>query len=370
MTTILVAGGGTGGHLMPGLAIAGALGARHPEWRIVMVGARRGVEAALLPGRGLPFRLLPSEPIYRRQWWRNARWLWLAPMLLREVKRLLDAERPALVLGTGGYASGPVVWQAARRSIPTAVLEQDAFPGLVTRWLAGRVTEIFLGAPEAAAHLRPGPATRVTVTGSPIAPPTPDRRSAALARFGLDGRRPVVLVMGGSQGSLAMNRVVGEWIAAGGAEGCAVLWSAGAGTVAQFEGHTRPPAVQVFGFIDPIADAYAVADLAVCRAGMMTLAELCAWGIPAVLVPLPTAAANHQQRNAEAMAGAGAAVLLPQQGLTAERLGATIRGLLADEPRRSAMASRARARGRPEAVATIVGRIEGLLGPRSGFSNS
>jgi UDP-N-acetylglucosamine--N-acetylmuramyl-(pentapeptide) pyrophosphoryl-undecaprenol N-acetylglucosamine transferase len=359
--SILIAGGGTGGHLMPALAIATALRARHPDWRIVLVGAERGVEATLLPQRDFPFHLLGFEPIYRRQWWRNFRWPVIAARLLRAVGRLLDEERPDFVLGTGGYASGPVVWLAARRGIPTAVLEQDAFPGLATRWLAGRVREVYLGAPEAVRHLRPGRRTTVVVTGSPIAPPTPGRRPDALARFGLTGDRPVLLVTGGSQGSLAVNRLIEEWVASGGSRGLTLLWSTGRGGAAQFRRHHSPPDVQVFDFLDPIADAYSVADFAVCRAGMMTLAELCAWGIPSILIPLPTAAADHQRRNAAAMAAAGAALVLEQQGLTAAALDQTVHALALDRDRRLEMARQARQRGRPEAVREIVDRIDGLV---------
>ena len=358
--TVLIAGGGTGGHLMPALAIAEALRTGHPTWRVVLVGAIRGVEAQLLPQRSFPFHLLPFEPLYRHQWWKNLRWPILAVRLYGLVRGLLDRERPDLVLGTGGYASGPVVWAAARRGIPTAVLEQDAFPGLVTRWLAPRVREVFLGAPEAAAILRPGPTTRVLFTGSPIVPPSPERREAALARLGIARDRPVVVIMGGSQGSLAINQLVGEWIGQGGASRLTLLWATGKATGEAFRRYGAPPAIQVVEFLDPVADAYAVADLIVCRAGMMTIAEISAWGIPSVLIPLPSAAADHQTKNAEAMVSAGAAVMLRQPGLDAATLGRTIRELLDDPPRLDRIAGAARARGRPEALAQIVRALERL----------
>jgi UDP-N-acetylglucosamine--N-acetylmuramyl-(pentapeptide) pyrophosphoryl-undecaprenol N-acetylglucosamine transferase len=358
--TVVIAGGGTGGHLMPALAIAEGLAARRPDWRIVMVGARRGVEASLLPTRKFPYRLLPFEPIYRRQWWKNLRWPWLAVSIVRQVRRLLATERPALVLGTGGYASAPVVWAAARQGIPTAILEQDAYPGLATRRLAPRVREIFLSVPEAAPHLAPGRETRVHVTGSPIAPPTPERRAAARARFRLDGSERVVLVVGGSQGSLAINQLIAEWLEAGGGRGLTLLWATGRTTAEQFRRFHAPPAVQVFDFLDPIADAYAVTDLAVARSGMMTIAELCAWGIPSILIPLPSAAADHQTKNARAMADAGAAILLPQAGLGAAALGRTIETTLADAPRLASLGAAATRRGRPDAAAEIVARLEAL----------
>ncbi|MBL8984876.1 MAG: undecaprenyldiphospho-muramoylpentapeptide beta-N-acetylglucosaminyltransferase [Gemmatimonadetes bacterium] len=363
--TVLIAGGGTGGHLMPALAIAAALRSRHPDWRIVMVGAERGVEAQLLPTRDFPFHLLPFEPIYRRQWWRNARWPWLALTLLRRCGRLLTDERPDLVLGTGGYASGPIVWAAARRGIPTAILEQDAFPGLVTRWLAPRVREVFLGAPEAARHLRGGPRTTVTVTGSPIAPPTPERAAAARARFGIEGG-PVVLVMGGSQGSVAINERIAGWIDGGGADRLTVIWATGRASAERFRRYHRPPRVTVVDFLDPAADGYAVADLVVARAGMMTIAEICAWGLPSILIPLPTAAADHQTRNAEAMAAAGAAVMLRQADVSAESLGAEIARLLADPAALAALRRGATGRGRPRAVDEIVDRLDRLSGTTEG----
>ncbi len=360
--TVLIAGGGTGGHLMPALAIAAALRRARPQERVVLVGATRGVEAALLPTRDIPFHLLSAEPLYRRQWWKNFRWPFLALGLLREVDRVFDLEKPSLVIGTGGYVSGPVLWRAARRGIPTAIQEQNAFPGFATRRLAGRVKEIWLGVPEARAHLRPGAQTVVLETGNPIAAPDPLRRSEALGRFGLDESLPVLLVTGGSQGALALNQAVAGWLEAGGAAGVRVLWAAGRGTYDQFRRLHHPPAVQVFDFLDPIADAYAVADLALSRAGMMTIAELCAWGIPALLVPLPTAAADHQTPNARVLAAAGAGIYLPQKDLTPARLGALVAELFAAPERLRRMRDAALQRARPDAADRIVDRIGVLSG--------
>ena len=372
--TVVIAGGGTGGHLMPALAIAEAIRRHHPDWRVILVGATRGVEASLLPTRAFPFELLPAEPIYRRQWWKNFRWPLVGLRLLRAVDRLLDRKRPALVIGTGGYASGPVVWRAAGRGIPTAIQEQNAYPGLSTRLLARRVREIWLGVPEAASHLRPGPRTAVFDTGNPIVPPDPSRRGAALARLGLDPGKPVILVTGGSQGALAINQAVADWIDGGRGKtggtgktgetgnGLQVVWAAGKATYPQFRRYHDPPRVQVFDFIDPMADAYAVATLAISRAGMMTIAELCAWGIPSVLIPLPTAAADHQTPNARVMAESGAAISLPQSGLTGNRLASIIADLLHTADELDQMARAARARARPDAVGRISDRIGFLSG--------
>ena len=359
--TVLIAGGGTGGHLMPALALAAELDARAVGLEPVLVGAVRGVEARILPSRDFRYHLLPSEPIYRRTWWRNLRWPVIAGRLLRRVEALFDEERPVAVLGTGGYASGPVVWWAARRGVPSAIQEQNAYPGLATRWLSRRVRHVYLGLPEARSRLRFGPATRVFDTGNPITPPTPERRPDALAHFGLDGSRPVLLVTGGSQGALAINRALAGWIDSGAAKGLSIIWVTGRGTHEQFARYHRPPEVTVVDFLDPMADGYAVADLVLSRAGMITVAELCAWGLPSILVPLPTAAADHQTHNARVLAEAGASMLLRQDQLTPSRLGSMIIRVLSEPVGRKGMADHAAARGRPHAAAEIVSNLLTLL---------
>ncbi len=358
--TILIAGGGTGGHLTPALAIASAIEATG-QLEPVLVGAMRGVEAQILPAREFRYHLLPTEPIYRRTWWKNLRWPLLAGRLLRGVDELLRAERPAAVLGTGGYASAPVVWRAARSGLPTAIQEQNAYPGLATRWLSRRVRHVYLGLPEARRLLRFGSRTQVFETGNPIVPPTPERRPEARKLFQLEAGKPVVLVTGGSQGALAINRAVAGWLESSGAGSVALIWVTGRGTHQEFARFHRPPRVHVVDYLDPMSDGYAVADLVVSRAGMLTVAELCAWGLPSILVPLPTAAADHQTHNARVLAEAGAAAMLLQPELTAARLGETIERLLSDDATRSAMAKEALARGKPEAAAEIVSNLLTLI---------
>jgi UDP-N-acetylglucosamine--N-acetylmuramyl-(pentapeptide) pyrophosphoryl-undecaprenol N-acetylglucosamine transferase len=388
--TVLIAGGGTGGHLIPALVIAAAIQERYPDWRVILAGARRGLEARLLPERQFAYYLLPSEPIYRRQWWKNFRWPVLGLKLVREVHRLLDTVNPRVVIGTGGYASGPVVWMAARRGIPTAMLELNAYPGLAVRRLSRRVDEIWLGSPEARTLLRPGKNTRIVDTGTPIAPPDPSIRGAAAKRFGVtesraaepprrrddqsegaeppsrrdDGpsRRAVILIVGGSQGAIPINRAVASWIEAGAAEQYQVIWVTGRGSYADFRRYHRPPGVQVFDFLDPMGPGYAVADLAMTRAGMMTIAELCAWGIPSILVPLPTAAADHQSANARAMEDAGASRMVPQAELTADRIDREVRELLERPDLLDSMRKSARNRARPDALESILTRFGILSG--------
>ena len=364
MTRVLLAGGGTGGHLMPALAIAEALRSMRPHVEPVLVGAARGVEARILPERTFRHYLLPFEPIYRRTWWRNGRWVFLVPRLLRAGSRVLDAEAPAVVVGTGGYASGPILAQASLRGIPVVLQEQNAYPGLTTRWLASRARHIYLGYPEARARLRPGRATQVFDFGNPIVPP-PEPRSTpedARARLGLSTAGPAVLVMGGSQGARGVNRAVAAALDAGLLDGIAVLWSVGPGQWDEYRAYHRPPQCVARPFLDPIAQAYQAVDIVVSRAGAMTTAELCAWGLPSVLIPLPTAAGGHQARNAEAMAREGAAVHVPEAELTPERLRGELRSIVGQPDRLGAMGRAAARRGHPNAAQNITREILGLVG--------
>ncbi len=360
---IVIAGGGTGGHLIPALTLAEALVALDSSVEPVMVGAQRGVEAFLLPRRPFRYHLLPLEPIYRKEWWKNLRWPVIAWKALRACNQVLDSERPVLALGTGGYASGPIMFQALRRGLPVALLEQNAYPGVATRWLVRRARQIYLGFPEVARHLIPGPTTKVHTFGNPVVPPpasAPDR-SVARQQFGIDPDAFVVLVMGGSQGSLTINRTIAELVSRGDFDDTVLLWSTGQTTWGDYRLHEAPPKRQLRAFWDPMSDAYAVADLVIARAGAMTTAELCVWGLPAILIPLPTAAADHQAYNADALAAAGAAIHLPESRLSADTLGSAVADMLRSRNRLTEMGRAALARGRPEAAQRIARELLTLV---------
>src|SRR6478736_5589518 len=257
--TVFIAGGGTGGHLMPALAIAEALRAKRPDIEPVLIGSLRGVESQLLPTRDFRYHLLPIEPIYRRQWWKNFRWPLVAWRVSKELKRIFAEETPALVVGTGGYASAPAVWYGARHGLPTALQEQNAWPGLATKQLASRVNDVYLGLPEAKDHLTLGKNTKCWDTGNPITPPDPALREKARARYGIAPDAKVLLVTGASQGAVAINRAIAGWLEAGGAREWTVIWSTGKGSYEEFKGWHNPPQVHVSSFIDPMAEAYALA---------------------------------------------------------------------------------------------------------------
>jgi UDP-N-acetylglucosamine--N-acetylmuramyl-(pentapeptide) pyrophosphoryl-undecaprenol N-acetylglucosamine transferase len=347
---------------MPALALAAAIRELDRGVEPVLVGARRGVEATLLPRRPFRFHLLSAEPLYRRAWWRNARWPLAAVRLVLECRRVVRSERPAVVVGTGGYAAAPMLLTARMAGVPLVLQEQNAFPGITTRWFAPRARQVHLGFPEAEQYLKPGPGTRVYHLGNPITPPkdTPSR-AAARAALGIPPDARVVFVFGGSQGARRLNAVTAELVDAGRLNDVTLCWSTGAGNWDALQHYHQPPRRLVRPFWDPIAEAYAATDVAVARAGAMTTAELCAMGIPAILVPLPSAAADHQTRNAEALAAAGAAVHLPEAGLTADGLWRAVHSLFDDPGKAHQIRELALARGRPEAARKIAEAILGLV---------
>lgn len=373
MIRILMAGGGTGGHLYPALALAAALEAERPGVEIRFIGARRGVESRVLPSQGRAYTLLPLEPIRRSRVWENWRLIPAMASTLRGVRKVFREFRPNLVVGTGGYASGPVCAWGVLSGVPVAIQEQNSYPGLTTRWLARRARQVHLGFPEARSYLSPGPETEVLALGNPIRPPDPTLDRAACRReFGLDPEGVVVLVVGGSQGARAVNEALAgalERVAAGELggrpAGVQLLWATGPANLEAVEARLAPLGVgswvRVVGYIEEMPKALAAADLAVSRTGAMSTAEQLAWGLPALLVPLPTAAADHQTHNARSLAEAGAAVWVPQSELTPERLWTELRGLVEDEGRRREMAARARERARPDAAREIARKLLTLV---------
>ena len=350
------AGGGTGGHLYPGLAIARAMIAEDPSVRPFFIGARRGIERELLPKEGFPHELLDLHPLYRTRPWQNWRTMRGMFSAWRRLGALADEQKPALIIGTGGYGAAVTLAYGVAHRIPVALQEANSHPGLTVRLFARFARSIYLGFPEAAALLKAAPGA-VLDTGCPIVPPPaalPDRAATRAAwGFPREGGR-VILVFGGSQGARGLNAVIADWVRAGVPADTHVIWGTGRGQFDELAA-LESDRVRVRPYLAPITDAYAACDLAITRAGAMTTAELCAWGIPMILVPLPTAAADHQTENAKSLHAAGAAIHLPQSGLTALMLDAIVRNVLDDPARLAGLAAGARRRARPEAAKVIGG---------------
>lgn len=358
-------GGGTGGHLYPALAIARALVRRRPVIEPLFVGAQRGIERTVLPATGFAHLLLDLHPLYRSAPWRSWRTVRGLASSWRQLDSALGTPRPAMIVATGGYASSATLAWAVANRVPFVLQEQNSMPGQTNRLFSRWAREIYLGFPEAAMRLSRRAVPRCVHTGNPVEPPPEPRpsRLAHRARFGIPTGRRVLLIFGGSQGSAALNARVDAWIAGGLPDELHLLWATGPSHFSRYA-HRASERVIVRDYLQPIADAYAVADLALARAGAMTTAELCAWGIPSLLVPLPTAAADHQTANARALAQAGAALWIAERDATPARLDSEVRRLMADPDALSALATGAAARARSGAADDIALRITRLLDER------
>jgi UDP-N-acetylglucosamine--N-acetylmuramyl-(pentapeptide) pyrophosphoryl-undecaprenol N-acetylglucosamine transferase len=362
-TWAIIAGGGTAGHVVPGLAVAHALVARgHPAESIHWVGGRRWSEGEVVGAAGFEATLLPGRGIQRRLTADNIAAAWGLSRAGAQALSLVRARRPAVVLAMGGYASVTCALAAAALRVPLVVAEQNAVPGASNR-LVGRFAT-------ACAVPFPGtPLPRAVVTGNPVRSEilavdrSPAGRAAARAALGLPADRTVIAVFGGSLGALRLNNaVLGAFETWGGRVDLAVRHVVGErdwslvtdGARAELDGLFWQPV----RYDDQRELSLAAADLAVSRAGGNTVAELAAVGLPSILVPLPGAPGDHQTANARQLAGAGAAVLVPDGELSAARLVREVEGLLGDPGRLASMAQAASRVGRRDAAGAVAELVE------------
>jgi UDP-N-acetylglucosamine--N-acetylmuramyl-(pentapeptide) pyrophosphoryl-undecaprenol N-acetylglucosamine transferase len=344
MRRVLIAAGGTAGHVVPALAVAERLRAAGAE--VVFAGGERA-EAELVPAAGYELRTLRVEGLSRTNPLRAARAVVRAGGAVVAAQRLLGELRPAVVLGGGGYVSGPVGLAALTRRVPLVLTEADSHLGLSNRLLARGARRVCLAFP---IEGRDGP--RYRVTGRPVPPPAGDP-AAARARFGLSEAELCVLVFGGSLGARTINEAAVEAFRAAPFH---VLHAAGTRDHATLGPRVGGPHYDLRPYIDDFPGALAACDLCVARAGG-SIFEIAAAGKPAVLVPYPHAAADHQSANARWMAAAGAAVVVPDAELTPARLGLEVGGLLADRARLAAMAAASAALARPDAAQAVADEV-------------
>lgn len=353
----------TGGHTVPALGVAEAVRRRYPDAEIRFAGTAHGVEARLVPQSGYRLEAVPAIGLKRQLHPDLLRFSWRLFLGMVRSVRLLSSYRPHIVFCTGGYVSGPVGLAARLLGIPLVLLEQNDFPGIAVRLLSRGARQVYLAF--AAAARRLGGRERLAV-GNPVRGGWRrlDRGEARL-RFGLAPDRRTLLVVGGSQGAAGINRAVSEALPALLARDLQVLWQTGAAGYSAAAAAARgcEGRVAVRDFIDDMQAAYSAADLALTRAGAMTIAELNLLGVPAVLVPLPTSAEGHQEANALALARAGAGRMVLQKDLGGNRLVREALGLLGDPEALAEMGARSRALAVPDAAERIVAGMEraGLL---------
>ncbi|HXH24806.1 MAG TPA: undecaprenyldiphospho-muramoylpentapeptide beta-N-acetylglucosaminyltransferase [Vicinamibacterales bacterium] len=351
---VLIAGGGTGGHLFPGIAVARELLARVPDAQVTFVGTSAGIEAHVVPREGFTLDVIRSAGLKGKSLAAQLRGLALLPLSAIDAWRVLGRRRPSVVIGVGGYSSGPVVALAAARGIPTLLLEQNAMPGITNRLLARVVKAAAVTYEETVAFFGP----KAFVAGNPVRPEFFDASGRSFAEATV--ARVRVLIFGGSQGAHAINMAMVEAaprLAA--VPQLAITHQTGERDLEMVRDAYRRAGLEarVEPFLFAMDREMSGADLVVCRAGATTLAELTAAGRPAILVPLPTATDDHQRRNAQALVAQGAAVMIEQRELTGERLAGAIVALASDVERRRRIGEAARRLARPDAAKVIVDKV-------------
>lgn len=360
---MVIAGGGTGGHLFPGIAVAEEFLRRDPGNRVLFIGTERGLERRVLRPLGFPLRTIPAEGVKGRGALRAAVALAKVPAGLTASFRILREFAPAIVLGVGGYASGPAVLAARLRGTATAIAEQNALPGLTNRILGRFADRIFLSF---AASGRWFPADRTLVTGNPIRAAFLAEKPPAVQNDELF----TVLIFGGSQGAHAINQCVSEALGGLGPlkDRIRFIHQTGEKERGEVEAAYRRGGftAEVTPFIVDMAAAYRAADLLICRAGATSIAEITAAGKAAILVPFPFAAGDHQRANAEILAGAGAAELIRETDLSGERLAAAIARFAREPETIRRMEAAAASLGNRRAAQEIVDACLALIGSRPG----
>ena len=358
---ILISGGGTGGHIFPALSIAGAVRRLHPDARILFVGAEGRMEMERVPAAGYDIIGLPVSGFDRRRPWRNVRVLWRLWKSMRKARRIVADFRPDIAVGVGGYASGPTLKAAQKAGIPTLLQEQNSYAGVTNKLLAKKAKAICV-AYEGMERFFPSEA--ITLTGNPVRADIVDAslsREEAKRQLGFDPARPLVAVVGGSLGARTLNQAMAAGMSRITDAGASLLWQCGKYYAPEYKhlADGREHTV-ITDFISRMDLVYRAADLIVSRAGAGTISELQIAGSPAILVPSPNVAEDHQRHNAEALSDRGAAVLILDADAPT-RLVDEVVSLTGDPARRERLAAEIRKMALPDASSSIASIIDTII---------
>ena len=358
---IILSGGGTGGHIFPAIAIANEFKLRYADANILFVGAEGKMEMTRVPEAGYKIIGLPIAGLQRKLSLSNL----LLPFKLAKsyfkAKQIVKSFNPNAVVGTGGYASGPMLMAANRSGIPTLLQEQNSYAGLTNKKLANKARKICV----AYANMdRYFPGEKIAFTGNPVRNNIiAGTRERALETFGLDGSKNTILVLGGSLGARTLNESIYAGIEKLNGSGVQVIWQCGKLYLNEFKQRTsalRLPGIKLIDFLTQMELAYAAADVVISRAGALSISELCIVGKPAVLVPSPNVAEDHQTKNARALADVNAAVLVHDAEAKTDLVDTALT-LIYDRQRCDALSKNIRALAKPNATAEIVDELEKMI---------
>lgn len=354
----ILSGGGTGGHIFPALAIADALKKRFPEASFHFVGALGRMEMERIPEHGYSITGLPISGLNRQQKLKNLSFPFKVAKSLAICRFLLRDRKPDVVIGTGGFASGPLLWQAQRYKIPTVIQEQNSLPGITNKLLGKKASAVCVAYDGLEKWFA---AEKIIKTGNPIRAAVlqtlPEKASAKVS-FGLAADKPTILVLGGSLGARAINRAVAAQLENLSANSTQVLWQCGKLYIDEYSA-LNSENVKVTAFINDMNTAYAAADIIISRAGAGTISELCVVGKPVILVPSPNVAEDHQTHNARALSKVNAAVLLPETEL--EKLAEKTADVLSSAEVQTRLSENIKKLAKPNATEEIVNHIISLI---------
>lgn len=361
MIKVMFAGGKTGGHIFPAIAMAKEFRKRYPQSQINFVGTKEGMEAKIIPQHGFELSFIQTRGLSRRSHLSNL----LLPFSLfcafYQAYRILNQKKPNLVVGTGGYVSFPIVFVASLERIPILIQEQNSYPGISTRFLAHFADSVCLSYLESVKYFTTQ--KKLRVIGNPVREDLVYReKKQSLVRFGLDEDKKTVFIFGGSQGAHSINLTMLQCLDLLTSD-CQILWQTGQSDFRDISDKVKGNKIKcvVYPFIEDMGSAYSASDIVVSRAGALTLAEITACGKPSMLIPFPFATADHQRYNAEVLQKNGAARMILQKDLNPEMLAQEIGSLLSDENRLKEMAEQSKNLGKPEATSLLVDEMEKLL---------
>jgi UDP-N-acetylglucosamine--N-acetylmuramyl-(pentapeptide) pyrophosphoryl-undecaprenol N-acetylglucosamine transferase len=361
---ILLSGGGTGGHIFPAIAIADTLKQKYKDAEILFVGAKGRMEMEKVPQAGYNIKGLWISGLQRKIDKRNLAFPFKLISSLLAAKKIVNDFKPDIAIGTGGYASGPMIYMASRNNIPTLILEQNSYPGVTNRLLSKTVDTVCVAYPGMERYFDKN---KIVVTGSPIREQITNSkisRSEACEFFHLDNKKPIMLVIGGSQGALGINRAVSANIKQLCDSGLQILWQTGISSFEEsrelVDENKLSDAVFVHKFIMRMEMAYAASDFVVSRAGAIALAEIVQLEKPAIFIPLPTAAEDHQTKNAMSLVEAGAAIVLKEKEAV-DKLTALVNDFMLDKNKKSELIKNIRIFKTPDAADAIVNQVIKLL---------
>ncbi len=335
----IISGGGTGGHIFPAIAIANALREKEPQADILFVGAKGKMEMEKVPAAGYPIEGLWISGLQRKLTLKNLAFPLKLISSLYRAGRVIGKFRPHAVVGVGGFASGPTLRVAARKGIPTVIQEQNSYPGITNKLLAGSVRKICVAYDGMEKFF---PADKIIMTGNPVRKEVIDiagKREEAARFFGLEPDRKTLFIVGGSQGAMSINRSIANRMDEFTGKGYQLLWQTGKLFIEEAQkliSGSGSKAIVATAFIDRMDLAYAMADVIVSRAGAIAISEICAVAKPPVFVPFPAAAEDHQTKNAQALVDRGAALLIPDREAP-EKLAGAVFSLMDDEEKKKTL---------------------------------